>query len=404
MRATTFYVLSVALVCEVAQAGDWLQFRGSDSSGVSTEPDLPVQLDLPATLKWKTALPGRGLSGPLVVGDRIILTASSGYRDDRLHVLCFSVESGQQLWQRSFRATGRTVCHEAMCMATPQPCSDGERIYAYYSCNDVVCLDLDGNLIWYRGLGFDYPNTSSSLGMSSSPVVVDETLILQLDTDSESYAAGLDARTGETRWKQSRARSAVYASPAVYRPANSPHPQVVMQSMLSLLSVDPRTGAKNWELEEPCGHVASTTVSGDLLVAPVGALVALRSTGPTSPPEKLWSEVRMRPDTPSPVVYQDRVYVLKGSVLTCARMDDGKIDWQLRLNCNSSYASPLAGSGHLYLADQDGVLHTIRLGAGKGEVASRLELGETIMCTPALAGGALYVRSDGHLWKFANAN
>lgn len=110
----------------------------------------------------------------------------------------------------------------------------------------------------------------------------------------------------------------------------------------------------------------------------------------------------MRPDTPSPVLYQDRVYVLKGSVLTCARMDNGKIDWQLRLNCNSSYASPLAGNGHLYVVDQDGVLQTVRLEKSKGEIASRLELGETIMCTPALANGAFYVRSDGHLWKFAD--
>ena len=80
-------------------------------------------------------------------------------------------------------------------MATPQACSDGERIYAYYSCNDVICLDLDGQLIWYRGLGHDFPNASSSLGMSSSPVVSDGALVLQLDTDSESFATGLDALT-----------------------------------------------------------------------------------------------------------------------------------------------------------------------------------------------------------------
>ena len=76
----------------------------------------------------------------------------------------------------------------------------------------------------------------------------------------------------------------------------------------------------------------------------------------------------------------------------------------MRLNCKSAYASPLAGNGHLYLVDENGVLQTIRLGGKKGEVASRLDLGEAIMCTPALAGGALYVRSDKHLWKFADAN
>jgi outer membrane protein assembly factor BamB len=338
-----------------------------------------------------------------VIGDRVFLTASSGYRDDKLHVLCFSADTGEQLWQRQFRATGRTVCNEFMCMATPQPCSDGERIYAYFSCNDVICLDLAGTLIWYRGLGFDYPNTSSSQGMSSSPVVADGSLVLQLDTDSESFVAGLDALTGETRWKLDREKSAIYASPALYRFSKNPLPQVVLHSKKSLLSIDPRTGKENWKVEQACRSIPSTTVAGDFLVTPFETLTLLRPKGMTGMPESVWSEAKLSPDTPTPVAYQGRVYILKGSVLSCADLTTGKIDWQMRLNCKGSCASPLAGGGHLYLADENGVLHTIRLGQRKGEIASRLDLGEPILCTPALASGALYVRSDKHLWKFADA-
>jgi outer membrane protein assembly factor BamB len=396
-------ILSLVVVSGSALADDWRQFRGNESSGVSAESDLPVKLDDAETLAWKVALPGRGLSGPVVVGDRVLLSASSGYRDDRLHVLSFSADTGDQLWDRQFQATGRTVCHEAMCMATPQPCSDGERIYAYYSCNDVVCLDLDGNLIWYRGLGLDYPHTSSSLGMSSSPVVVDDTLVLQLDTDAESYVAGLDAHTGETRWKLDRDKSAIYASPVLFRGSVSGPAQVVLHSKKSLLSVDPKTGKQNWKIEQACGGIASTTVAGELLVSPLRELAVLRPTGTSGTPELVWSESRLSPDTPTPVVYNERVYVLKGSVLSCADLKTGKIEWRMRLDCKGAYASPLAGNGHLYLVDEEGVLLTIRLGEQKGEVASRLELGESIMCTPALAGGAFYVRSDKHLWKFANA-
>ncbi len=147
-----------------------------------------------------------------------------------------------------------------------------------------------------------------------------------------------------------------------------------------------------------------STVAGDLLVSPLNQLAVLRPVGTSGTPELIWSEARLSPDTPTPVVYRDRVYVLKGSVLSCADLMTGKVDWQMRLNSKGSYASPLAGNGHLYLVDEDGMLQTIRLGGKKGEVASRLELGEKIMCTPALAGGALYVRSDQHLWKFARAN
>ena len=403
MRGLSF-ILSVIVLSGTARADDWRQFRGNESSGVSTEPNLPVQLDEAETLKWKTPLPGRGLSGPVVVGDRVFLTASSGYRDDRLHVLCFSVATGELQWDRQFKATGRTVCHDSMCMATPQACSDGERIYAYYSCNDVVCLDLDGNLVWYRGLGFDYPNASSSLGMSSSPVVVNGTLVLQLDTESESFVAGLDALTGETLWKLDRERSAVYASPALYHPSDSAAPQVVLHSRKSLLSIDPRTGNSNWEVAQSCGSVSSTTVAGDLLVSPLNELSVLRPIGASGTPEKVWSDARLTPDTPTPVAYENRVYVLKGSVLTCADLKTGKIAWRLRLDCKGAYASPLAGNGHLYLVDENGVLQTVRLEGTKGEVASRLELGEAIMGTPALAGGALYLRSDKHLWKFAGPN
>ena len=403
MRALAL-ILTLVVSSTPVSAEDWRQFRGNDSSGVSSEPNLPTKLDDAAALKWKTSLPGRGLSGPIVIGDRIFLTASSGYRDDRLHVLCFAADTGEQLWDRQLQATGRTVCHESMCMATPQPCSDGERIYAYYSCNDVSCFDLDGNLIWYRGLGHDFPNASSSLGMSSSPVVVDGTLVLQLDTESESFVAGLDALTGKTQWKLDRDKSAIYASPALYRTSTDPAPQVILQSKKSLLSVEPRTGKKNWEVDQPCGAVSSTTVAGEWLVAPLKELTVLRPQEAEGNPEVVWSASKLTPDTPTPVVYKDRVYVLKDSILSSADLQTGKVEWQLRLKCKGAYASPLAGNDHLYLADENGVLQTIRVGGEKGKVASRLELGETVMCTPALANGAFYVRSDKHLWKFAEAN
>lgn len=403
MRALTL-ILTMVVLSKPVSAEDWRQFRGNDSSGVSSEPNLPTKLDDDAALKWKAQLPGRGLSGPIVIGDRIFLTASSGYRDDRLHVLCFAADTGEQLWDRQLMATGRTVCHESMCMATPQPCSDGERIYAYYSCNDVACFDLDGNLIWYRGLGLDFPNASSSLGMSSSPVVVDGTLVLQLDTESESFVAGLDALTGKTQWKLDRDKSAIYASPALYRTLADPAPQVILQSKKSLLSIEPRTGKKIWEIDQPCGGVSSTTVSGELLVAPLKELTVLRPQEAERSPEVVWSASKLTPDTPTPVVYKDRVYVLKDSILSSADLQTGEVDWQLRLKCKGAYASPLAGNDHLYLVDENGVLQTVRIGGEKGKVTSRLELGETVMCTPALANGAFYVRSDKHLWKFAEAN
>ena len=80
----------------------------------------------------------------------------------------------------------------------------------------------------------------------------------------------------------------------------------------------------------------------------------------------VWSDARLSPDTPTPVAYEDRVYVLKDSVLSCADLKTGKIAWRLRLDCKGAYASPLAGNGHLYLVDENGVLQTVRLEGDEG--------------------------------------
>src|SRR2546423_944859 len=144
-------------------AADWRQFRGPRGNGVSDESDLPVTLHREKNIAWKIDLPGRGLSSPIIVGDRIFVTCSSGRKQERLHVICFNATDGSKLWERQFWATGRTTSHPKTSVAAPTPVSDGERLYAIFSCNDLVCLDLDGNLIWLRGLTRAYPNATNSL-------------------------------------------------------------------------------------------------------------------------------------------------------------------------------------------------------------------------------------------------
>ena len=108
----------------------------------------------------------------------MFLTASSGVEQDRLHVVCLSTKTGAKLWERQFWATGRTMTHPKTCVAANTPCSDGQRLFCQFSSNDILCLDLDGNVLWLRGLGRDYPNASNSLGMAASPIVVGDTLVV----------------------------------------------------------------------------------------------------------------------------------------------------------------------------------------------------------------------------------
>ena len=168
----TFATLANGLV-----AGDWTGFRGPLGNGVSDEVGLPIALDAKKHIAWRIDLPGRGLSSPLVVGDRVFVTASGGTRQDRLQILCLNAADGSVIWQRQFWAMGSTMCHDKTSIAAPTPVTDGRRLFAIFSSNDLFCLDLDGNLEWLRGLTFDYPNARNSLGMASSLVLAGGVLL-----------------------------------------------------------------------------------------------------------------------------------------------------------------------------------------------------------------------------------
>lgn len=389
--------LSLAVLSPVVTA-DWRQFRGNNADGIA-EGKAPVLLKEPA---WTAELPGRGLSGPIVVGNKVVVTASSGYRDDRLHVLCFDAQSGKKLWERQFWATGRTQCHRKMCVATPHPASDGKRIFAFYSSNDLVCLDLDGNLLWYRGLTHDFPNASNSLGMASSPIVLGETLIVQVESDAYSFATGIDVKTGISRWRKTRPQRANWTSPAVLRRGNGRPPLVLLQSSAGLAAVEPHTGKVVWNYGDGASTIPSSVSVGGMVFVPSNGLTALRPVPESSAPEVVWRAGRLSPSVASPLAYEGKVYTVnRAGVLNCADAKTGKLQWQLRLRGPFS-STPLAADGHLYFFNEKGRAMVVKVrGVRRGQIVSQKELGETILCTPAISDGALYVRSDRHLWKFA---
>jgi outer membrane protein assembly factor BamB len=399
----------LALVVALCFTGaDWPQFRGADSSGVSADTNVPTSIS--DHLAWSAELPGRGLSGPIVVGERVFLTASSGYQQDRLHLLCFNVSSGKKLWERQFWATGRTLCHPKMCNATPTPASDGQRVFGFFSSNDVVCLDLDGNLQWMRGMTHDYPNASNSIGMSSSLVVAGDTLIVPVENNSESFTAGLDPETGVNRWKLDRPLLDNWTSPAVLRGKSPDEDVVVLQSARGLSAIKPYTGFEAWRYDAPASTIPSTTTAGGLLYVPSNGLTALEPATDGGAPRVLWQSGRLGPATPSPLVDGGRVYNINGAgVLACADAESAKVLWQVRLQVQigekpskSEFTStPVAAGGHLYIFNEEGVALVVKTGEA-GEIVANHQFGETILCTPAISNGALYVRSDKHLWKIGN--
>ena len=399
MRAIVIFSF-VAAVCGPVAAGDWRQFRGNDSNGVAEESDLPLTWSETENVAWKVPLEGRGLSAPIVVGERVFVTCSSGFLQDRLHVLCFDAATGKQRWERRFWATGRTTCHQKTCVAAPTPASDGERVFALFASNDIACLDLDGNLLWYRGLNVDYPNATNSLGMASSPIVVGDTFIAQVESDDDAFAVGLDVTSGRERWKIERPRKANWTSPVPLRGDTPEQDLAVLQSSAGLAAVVPRTGKTAWSYGDGASTISSSVVLDHTVFTPSGGIAAIRA-GENDSAEVLWKAGNLSPSTSSPLVYEGHIFTVNSAaVLSCAEVSTGKRLWQLRLEGPIS-STPVASGGHLYLFNEKGMGQVVKPGAKRGEIVGGGELKETLLATPAIAGGAIYIRSDDHLWKIA---
>lgn len=398
--------LLACLAVALFAGADWLQFRGTDHRAVADGAKLPMAFGDGENVAWKSPLPGKSASSPIVVGGKVIVTASSGAKQNRLHVLAFDATSGKQLWHREFWATGRTLCHEMSAVAAPTPASDGERIFAFYSSNDLVCLDLDGNLLWYRGLGQDYPLVGNDAGMSSSPVVVGNTVIVQIEAQGDSFAAGLDTQTGETRWRQDRQKQAAWSSPAVLRGETAEQDAVLIQSANGLTVHDPYTGRERAKFDATCAPIASSTPNGRTIYVPANGITALRFEPGSEKPEVLWQANRMNPNACSPVIDGERIYAVNRAVLVAGDAKTGDIKWQMRLPQGQYWATPVLSDGKLYVFSYEGIASIVDVGEKQGgekqgKVVFERALNERVLGTPAVVDGAMFVQTDKHLWKIA---
>ena len=392
--------LSLFSSVELLNAEDWLQFRGTDHRGIAESSNLPTSISSDKNIAWKKSLPGRGLSSPIIIGNQIFLTAASTTDQSRLHIMCFDSNAGTTQWSREFWATGRTICHEKTCVAAPTPASDGKHIYALYSSNDLICLDLNGNLKWMRALMQDYPNASNSLGLASSPIIVSDTLIVQVENDSESFAAGIDLNKGTNIWKFPRTKKANWTSPIKVGKN-----VVAIQGSEGVTAIEASSGEILWSYSEGASTIPSSVASkdGSTLFIPSNGITALKPRNDNNTPEILWQEPQLRPGTASPIIVNDKIFIInRAGVLNAAKKDTGERLWRLRLEGPFS-GSPVASKGHIYIAsERKGLLQSVDLSGKEGKITGTIELGETILGTPAIANDSLYVRSDHHLWKISN--
>jgi outer membrane protein assembly factor BamB len=385
-------VVTVAASAALAQVP---QFRGPGGLGVADAKNLPVQWSEQENIRWKIALPGRGLSGPVIADGRVYVTACTGFEQKRLHVLCFDVKTGKQVWERQFWATGTTLCHPKTNMAAPTPVTDGQRVYALFATADLACLDTDGNLVWYRSLAGDHPTIGNNVGMAASPTLHKDTLIVPMENVGESFVAGIDAATGENRWRVSRPRGINWSTPLVIQ--NQGRDEVLLQTPGQFTAHDPATGKLLWTWAGECAAASSPVLGDGMLFIAGGKLTALRPGAASESPQVLWQNNKLATGYTSPLYYQGLVYTVSGrGVINCAEPGTGKILWSERLEGEHS-ASPLGADGKIYVAGEEGVVGVLQAG-GEAKLLATNSLPEKFLASPVAADGALFLRSDKHLY------
>lgn len=407
----SYRVLAFLGGCVVSGHGsalaDWPGFLGPGGNPVTAESALPTTFAVaeegqPAVnIAWRVALPGRSVSGPIVVDGKVITTSSSAMEGRWMHVAAVDAARGDVLWQRSTKSTGRPYCHPTSANAAPTPCTDGQRVFAFFSSNDLVCYDLDGNLQWFRSLTDRHPLAGNDVGMSSSPVVVDGVVVVTVECQTDSFTAGIDAETGETKWEVPRPRKANWSSPRVATGEDARH-VVVLHGLDNVIGIDPQTGAVAWTLDNRCSSVATAVFAHGKLHLPSGGVKVFSLPKALEPPQPLWESSRINPSSASLMVVDGLgVLGLNRSVLVCCD-EQGGLKWQARLpDAGQFWATPVIAGEHLYAFAMNGKCFVVQLSEAGGEVVAECELGDEVLGSPAIDGEALFVRSTGALWKIA---
>ena len=390
----------------------WTEFRGPGGSGLSTSTGLPREWSESTNVAWKTAIHGRGWSSPVVLGTQVWLTTAT--RDGReLSVLALDRDSGRVLHDiLLFRVERPEDTARYNSFASPTPVIEQGRVYVSFGSYGTAALDTrSGAVLWTRR---DLP-CNHWRGPGSSPMLWGDLLILHFDGYDQQYAVALDRHSGRTLWKADRTHDygtddgdmkKAFATPVVIEASG--RSQLISQAAKAVLSLDPRTGRELWRVRYASHSAAARPFYANGLVY-VGSgrgpseLLAIRpdGSGDVTGTHVAWKAARGIGSSPSPILVGDRIYAVadKGGVLTCLDAKTGVELWQHRTGPHDHTASPLFADGALYLFAEDGSALLLEPGREYRELG-RAALDEGgVMATPAIAGRALFVRTESHLYR-----
>jgi outer membrane protein assembly factor BamB len=398
--------LSLSIFALSTFAADWPKFRGPGAQGHAVAANLPARFGPAKNLKWKVAVPGAGWSSPVVMKGRIYLTtAISRGAGFSLNTLCLDAATGRLVWNRPLISVAKpSRTHRKNSQASPTPIVDGDHIYVHFGHMGTACLDLHGKIIWKN----ETIKYSSVHGNGGTPVLVNGKLIFSCDGSRNPFVMALDAKLGNEIWRVNRSGNAKrkfsFSTPLVLRTAA--HTQVLLPGSDMIGAYDPDTGREIWKATFSGYSVIPRPVVGHGMVyfssgfdRATAIALKLGGKGDVTESHAGWSLAKGAPHTPSMLLVGDELYMVSdGGIASCVEAKTGEVIWTERIGGGHS-ASPIYAAGKLYFSNEAGVVTVLAVGK-KFIVLAKNDLGERTLASPAVADGALFIRTAGHLWRF----
>lgn len=405
------------MASETTLDSGWTHWRGPSGQGIVQEDRVPLKWSERENVLWKTRLPGRGNSTPIVSQGRIFLTTSSDRGDSR-SVVCVRVRDGKILWQEvAAQKVSTEKTHAWNGYASPSCATDGKQVWAFFGTPGIFCYTVDGKLVWKKSLGTFY--SQAGWGTAASPVLYEDLVILNGDNDGGVNAApaaliALEKTTGEIRWSTPRNQGRGFSTPRLMKMPNG-RVDLVLNGPEGVWGYDPATGEERWRCRrtdpnerQKFGEPLPVDDGRHMFIASGRdgpyQIVKLPGEGDITSTHLVHQGSRKgHRDVSSPIVWQGQVYAVDNKgVLSSYDLATGKelFSGLIGNRRNISLASPIALQGKLLWLMDDGTTVVVQPGR-KLEIAWQNKLdGEKLDfgASPAVAEGRLFLRSQSYLY------
>ncbi len=392
------------LQCSIStiQAQNWPNWRGPNGDGTTSETNLPVRWDSITNVKWKSPLPGKGHSSPIVWENKLFTLSALPETGEKL-LLCYDSHHGNLLWQRTVVQTTFETKHADNSFASGTPATDGKLVYlSLLDIDDVVvaAFDYDGNQVWLNRIG----KFSSPHGYSVSPALYEDKVMINGNSKGEHFLAALDKADGHIIWKQVQDNVSHSFSTPIFREIEGKQ-QMIFLGNKQVASYNPDDGSKIWWVNGPSEDFCSTPVydetRGLLIISsawPKRILAAIKTdgSGDVTNSHVLWQTTEGAVYVPSPVCAGDFLFTtMTNGNVHCIDIETGNTLWVE--NLGKQYASPVLADGLIYLPNDEGIITVIRPGPAFDPVA-RNDIGENLISSAAISRGRIYLRGGQHLF------